>query len=120
MWRAAPRSSSIGPRSAIGAGTRTPPGLLLKEAAEIPTRTEEFEGCPRLADVEVIRYFQEITYTTDEYLDVLCTYSNHRALEASRRAGLLACVRELIDSGYDGRVTKRYLHDLITATRTEA
>ncbi|MCW8376412.1 class I SAM-dependent methyltransferase [Streptomyces justiciae] len=96
----------------------TPPGLLLKEADEIPPPTEEFERCPRFENVAVTRYFQEITYTTDEYLDVLLTYSNHRALDTARREGLLACIRELIDSGYDGRVTKRYLHDLITATRT--
>ena len=98
----------------------TPPGLLLKEAAEIPTPSEEFERSPRFENVAVTRYFQEITYTTDAYLDVLLTYSNHRALDAGRREGLLACIRELIDSGYDGRVTKRYLHDLITATRTES
>ncbi|WP_097260036.1 class I SAM-dependent methyltransferase [Streptomyces sp. TLI_55] len=98
----------------------TPPGLLLKEAAEIPTRAEEFERCPRFENVTVTRYFQEITYTTDAYLDVLLTYSNHRALDAGRREGLLGCIRELIDSGYDGRVTKRYLHELITATRTES
>lgn len=98
----------------------TPPGLLLREADEIPTETDEFERCPRFRNVEVIRHFQDITYTTDEYIDVLLTYSGHRALEAPRREGLLACLRELIDTGYGGRVTKRYLHQLITMTRVEA
>lgn len=96
----------------------TPPGLLLKEADEIPTETAEFESCPRLVDLEVVRHFQDITYTTDEYIDVLLTYSNHRALPEDLRHGLLACVRELLDTRYGGSVTKRYLHELITATRT--
>ncbi|MEU2778862.1 hypothetical protein ABZ646_39885 [Streptomyces sp. NPDC007162] len=60
---------------------------------------------------------QEITYTADRYLDVLLTYSNHRALPEPARNGLLTDIRELIESRYDGAVTKRYWHELITAVR---
>lgn len=97
----------------------TPPGLLLKDAAEIPSETEEFERCPRWENIEVVRHFQDITYTADEYLDVLLTYSGHRALRQDLRHGLLACVRGLIEDQYGGSITKRHLHELITATRTE-
>ncbi|MEU6355873.1 hypothetical protein ABZ896_42275 [Streptomyces sp. NPDC047072] len=48
------------------------------------------------------------------------TYSGHRALDADRRAGLLADIRELIEDGFGGRITKRYLHELIVTTRSEA
>lgn len=98
----------------------TPPGLRLLPSAEIPSDTEEFARCPRLRDLTVTRYEQDITYTSDEYIDVLLTYSGHRALDADRRAGLLADIRELIEDGFGGRVTKRYLHELIVTTRTES
>lgn len=95
----------------------TPPGVRLRPSSEIVPDTEEFESCPRLGDVRVTRFEQDITYTADQYLDVLRTYSGHRALDSTRRAGLLTCVRDLIEKGYGGRITKRYLHELILATR---
>ncbi|WP_030613710.1 class I SAM-dependent methyltransferase [Streptomyces fulvoviolaceus] len=98
----------------------TPPGLRLQEASEIPTDTAEFERCPRFGNVTVTRYAQDITYTADQYIDVLLTYSGHRALDSTLREGLLTCIRELIETHYDGRVTKRHLHELITAPRVEA
>ncbi|MFF7446347.1 MULTISPECIES: methyltransferase domain-containing protein [unclassified Streptomyces] len=96
---------------------QTPPGLLLRRADEIPAQTEELARCPRLENVQAHRYVQDVTYTTAEYLDVLLTYSNHRALGEDLRHGLLACLRELLDTQYDGTVTKRYLHEVVTATR---
>ncbi|WP_234542424.1 class I SAM-dependent methyltransferase [Streptomyces shenzhenensis] len=98
----------------------TPPGLRQTRESELATDTSEFTGSPHFTDVAVHGHGQEITYTTDQYLDVLLTYSNHRALPATARSGLLACVRELIDSRYDGVVTKRYWHELITAVRVGA
>ncbi|WP_069758506.1 class I SAM-dependent methyltransferase [Streptomyces sp. LUP47B] len=95
----------------------TPPGLRLQPSSEIPSDTEEFESCPRFAEVTVTRFEQDITYTTDQYIDVLLTYSGHRALDSTRRDGLLACIGDLIESRHGGRVTKRYLHELIVATR---
>ncbi|MEV5955741.1 class I SAM-dependent methyltransferase [Streptomyces sp. NPDC051987] len=98
----------------------TPPGLRQTREAELATDTTEFTGSPYFTDVTVGGHAQEITYTTEQYLDLLLTYSNHRALARPARHGLLACVRALIDSRYDGVVTKRYWHELITAVRTDA
>ncbi|MEU9156747.1 class I SAM-dependent methyltransferase [Streptomyces sp. NPDC048417] len=95
----------------------TPPGLRQTPESEIATDTAEFTGSPYFTDVTVHGHAQEITYTTDTYLDVLLTYSNHRALPEAARKGLLAGIRELIDSRYGGTVTKRYWHELITAVR---
>lgn len=95
----------------------TPPGLRLQPSSEITSDTEEFESCPRFGDVTVTRFEQDITYTTDQYLDVLLTYSGHRALDSTRREGLVACIRDLIETRHGGRVTKRYLHELIVTTR---
>lgn len=96
----------------------TPPGLLLKDVDQVATDFGEFERDGRCTDVVVRRFAQDITYRTDEYLEVLLTYSNHLALPAPAREGLLSGLRELIEDGYGGTVTKRHLHELLTARRT--
>ncbi|MCX5059809.1 class I SAM-dependent methyltransferase [Streptomyces sp. NBC_00201] len=95
----------------------TPPGLRLLPASEIPTDSGELERSPHFERVVATRHIQDITYTTDQYIDVLLTYSGHRALEETARQGLLTCLRRLIETRHGGTVTKRYLHDLIVATR---
>ncbi|MFD4604890.1 class I SAM-dependent methyltransferase [Streptomyces sp. NPDC058464] len=95
----------------------TPPGLRPTRESDLATDTTEFTGSPHFTGVAVHGHPQEITYTTDRYIDLLLTYSNHRALPEAARNGLLADIRELIDSRYDGVVTKRYWHELITAVR---
>ncbi|MGY5086551.1 class I SAM-dependent methyltransferase [Streptomyces sp. 900105755] len=95
----------------------TPPGLRQTREGDLATDTGEFTGSPHVTDVAVRGHAQEITYTTGQYLDVLLTYSNHRALPEAARNGLLGAIRELIDSRYEGVVTKRYWHELVTAVR---
>jgi SAM-dependent methyltransferase len=95
----------------------TPPGLRLSPANDVPTGAAEFESSDRFGPVEVRRYEWEQSYTTAEYIDLLLTYSGHRALEPARQHGLLTCVTNLIDTGYGGRITKRYLTELTTAPR---
>ncbi|MFG2450870.1 class I SAM-dependent methyltransferase [Streptomyces sp. NPDC048512] len=97
----------------------TPPGLRASDERDVASDTGELDACDRLGPVEVRRFSREITYTTEAYLDVLRTYSGHRALPTPARDGLLACLAGLIDDRHGGRVTKRYLHELITARRVE-
>ncbi|MHC3469977.1 class I SAM-dependent methyltransferase [Streptomyces sp. 7R007] len=96
----------------------TPPGLVLPDAADVATDLGELAEYDRFGPVTVRRHTQDIAYTTDEYIDVLLTYSGHRALDDTARRGLLMCLRQLMDARHGGRVTKRYLHELITAERT--
>ncbi|MET7939544.1 class I SAM-dependent methyltransferase [Streptomyces sp. NPDC005302] len=97
----------------------TPPGLRASDESDVASDTGELDACDRLGPVRIRRFSREITYTTGAYLDVLRTYSGHRALPAPAREGLLACLAGLIDNEYGGSVTKRYLHELITARRVE-
>jgi SAM-dependent methyltransferase len=85
----------------------TPPGLRLPAAAEVP-RAE-------LESAVFRRYAHEHAYSTEEYRDLLLSYSGHRALEAAARRGLLACITGLIDEAHGGRVTKRYMNELAVA-----
>ncbi len=89
----------------------TVPGTRLLTAGDVDTtgHAEEVARSGRFGPTAFRRYEWELTYTTAEYLDVLRTYSGHRALPPRSREGLLECVAGLIDGRYGGRITKRYL-----------
>lgn len=97
----------------------TPPGLRPPAAADVDgaDHAEEVARSGRFGPTVFRRYEQDLTYTTPEYLDVLRTYSGHRALPDAARNGLLACIARLIDGRYGGRVTKRYLIELAVSRR---
>ncbi|MFB9236391.1 class I SAM-dependent methyltransferase [Plantactinospora siamensis] len=96
----------------------TPPGLRLRPAAEVVDEPGEFDRSGRFGPVRFRRYEWEKSYTTDGYLDLLMTYSGHRALPEPARDGLLACLANLIDGNHNGRISKRYLTWLALARRT--
>jgi SAM-dependent methyltransferase len=94
----------------------TPPGgARLPAAAEVPSSSEELDRSHRFGPAMFRRYEWERPYTTAGYLDLLLTYSGHRDLDPASRAGLLDCIARLIDTGYGGRITKRYLTELRVA-----
>ena len=93
----------------------TPPGLRLPAAAEVPAVDDELDRSGRFGSVEFRRYEWERSYSTAGYLEVLCTYSGHRALKPAARARLLGCIAELIDARFGGRISKRYLTELRVA-----
>ncbi|TYR38601.1 class I SAM-dependent methyltransferase [Streptomyces parvus] len=97
----------------------TPPGLRPPAAGEVDNsdHAEEVARSCRFGRTVFRRYERDLTYTTAEYLDVLRTYSGHRALPEAARSGLLACVAGLIDGRHGGRVTKRYLIELGVSLR---
>lgn len=93
----------------------TPPGLRQQTAPEIPADPEDLPG---FAPPQFHRYEWEQPYSTAQYLDLLLTYSNHRALPDAARTGLLACIANLIDTRHGGHLTKRYLTELRLAARS--
>jgi SAM-dependent methyltransferase len=92
----------------------TPSGLRLSPAADVPTTFDESD---RFGPASFRRWEWELDYSAAEYVDLLLTYSGHRALAPQRRDGLLACITRLIDEEHGGRITKRYLTELATARR---
>ncbi|MGW6963765.1 class I SAM-dependent methyltransferase [Streptomyces zaomyceticus] len=92
----------------------TPPGLRLPAAAGIEglDHVEEVGRSGRFGPTVLRRYERDLSYTTSEYLDLLRTFSGHRALPESARNGLLDCIASLIDGRYEGRVTRRSLIEL--------
>ena len=95
----------------------TPPGFRLPAAADLPLDSAELDRSGRFGPATFRRYEWDQPYTMAAYLDVLRTYSGHRALAPAARQGLLECIAHLIDSRYGGRITKRYLTELRVARR---
>src|SRR4051812_4739799 len=95
----------------------TPPGLKLLPAEAIPMEGEEIERSGRFERPRFLRYPTDIPYTTASYIDVLLTYSGHRALGSDAQRGLLDCIAGLIDDRYGGQIVKRYLSELRLARR---
>jgi len=86
-------------------------------AADIPADDYELTASGRFGPATFHRYEWELSYSTSDYLDLLCTYSNHRALPEAARQDLLECVAKLIDD-QGGRIVKRYLAELRIAERS--
>jgi SAM-dependent methyltransferase len=95
----------------------TDPGIRLLDADFIAPDRDEADTSPDFRPAVRRRYRQDLTYSTAAYLELLNTYSGHRALAAARRAGLLACLAELIDRLHGGTITKSYLYELRVAVR---
>ncbi|PZF85271.1 class I SAM-dependent methyltransferase [Jiangella anatolica] len=93
----------------------TPPGLRLTPADDIAPFEDEIDESPLFGPPIRRRYRADVTYDTRGYLDLLSTYSGHRALTPDRRSGLFACIGGLIDDHYGGSVTKAYLYELRVA-----
>jgi SAM-dependent methyltransferase len=85
--------------------------------AEISRAWPEAGQSGLFGQVEVRAYAQDVEYSTEQYLDVLGTYSGHLALDPGRRASLLTCIAEIADREFGGRITKTYGWQLRTARR---
>jgi SAM-dependent methyltransferase len=95
----------------------TPPGLRLQTARDIVEDDRELTSSGRFGPASFHRYEWELPYSTADYLDLLLTYSGHRALPDARQSVLLDAIARLIDGDHGGRVVKRYLTELRIARR---
>jgi hypothetical protein len=89
----------------------------LPTAADIPMDTTELERSGLFEAAIFRRYEWEQSYSAQEYIDVLSTYSGHRGLEEARRRQLFFCIERIIVERYSGRIRKRYLNELRIARR---
>jgi SAM-dependent methyltransferase len=91
----------------------TPPGgSPLPAAANILSSSDELDRSHRFGPATFRRYEWELPYTSSSYLEVLLTYSGHRALDPPAQTGLLDCIVRLIDTVHGGQIIKRYLTEL--------
>jgi SAM-dependent methyltransferase len=93
-------------------------GFVPPVIADLPTTRPELADSPHFASIEHRLYEQVNHYSTASYLDLLRTFSNIRGLDATARDGLLACLGELIDSGFSGTLTRSDTRELWLARAT--
>ena len=84
---------------------------------EIPDAAAEIEASGLFAVVAVRRHVWDVTYTADEYIAVLDTYSGHRTLPDERRRELYERIRRRIEARPERTVTKTHLSLLHVARR---
>jgi SAM-dependent methyltransferase len=78
---------------------------------------DELEASGRFRSVGARRYVWDVTYTADEYVALLNTYSGHGAFDDDTRDRLLARIHRRIEARPDRTVRKTYLALLLVAER---
>ena len=76
---------------------------------EVPDLLAEMEASGCFRALAAPRHVRELVYTAETYIDVLETYSGHRALDAAVREELHRRIRRRIAGRPGGRVVKTYL-----------
>ncbi|MFI5693275.1 class I SAM-dependent methyltransferase [Kribbella sp. NPDC051586] len=78
---------------------------------DVPVDPEGLGRSGLFGSVEFRSYGWDAHYSGTEYLELLSSYSGHRALTIERRDGLYDCIGALIEAA-GGSITKRYLNQL--------
>jgi hypothetical protein len=76
---------------------------------DVPGVGGEIEASGLFQNIAERRYVWDVTYTADEYIAVLDTYSGHRDLAPTKRKRLYDRIHKRVESRPDGKVTKSYL-----------
>lgn len=97
--------------------TTRPGGHRLPSADDVP-RQADTDGSIQFGPATFHRWEWDAQYSAGRYLNLLRTYSGHRALPEPALTNLLGCIDQLIEYEYDGMITKRYLTQLWLARRT--
>ena len=80
-----------------------------KHPDAIPDLHDEIDSSGHFRLLGTRRYVWDVTYSADEYVNVLETYSGHRALDDATRNRLLDRIRRRAEARPDGSVRKTYL-----------
>jgi SAM-dependent methyltransferase len=86
---------------------------------EVDDLRPELEETGLFGEVEVRRYLADVTYSAEEYIAVLDTYSPNRAMEPAKRERLFDLIRRRIEARPGGQVRKTYLFTLNLARRLD-
>ncbi len=85
---------------------------------EIPDDRAEIEASGLFDDVEVRRYIWETSYTADEYIALLDTFSGHISMEPAKREHLYREIRRRIGQRRDPRMRRHWYAILHVARST--
>jgi SAM-dependent methyltransferase len=86
---------------------------------DLPDESAEIAATGLFEDVQVRRYGWETTYTADEYIALLDTFSGHIAMEDAKRAKLYREIRARLARRDDPRLRRHWYAILHVARRQE-
>lgn len=98
-------------------GLSTDPDWRTPEEDEVPAVYPDIDQCDDFARVERRRIRRTMRYTTEEYAGLLSTDSLVLTLTPKAREEFLAAIRSLVDSRYDGQVSRDYLYEIVAARK---
>jgi SAM-dependent methyltransferase len=93
------------------------PNERLKKPSEYEPDVSQVNASGLFERPTVRKYVTEETHSRNEYLDLLSTYSGHRALSEEDRQELFDCIGSLIDRKFGGQIRKVYVNELIVARK---
>ena len=85
---------------------------------QAPDDADEIKASGLFEDGQVRRYVWETSYTADEYIALLDTFSGHIAMEETKRKRLYREIRERITRRRDPRLRRHWYAILHVARRT--
>jgi SAM-dependent methyltransferase len=101
-------------------GEGLPPGTTIPRPEELPDGTAEIEASGLFGEVTARLFDWEISYTADEYIRLLDTFSGHLAMEAWQRDRLYGEIRRRLAERPDGRLRRHWGAVLRVARRRDA
>ncbi|MBD2610941.1 MAG: class I SAM-dependent methyltransferase [Nostoc sp. ZfuVER08] len=84
---------------------------------KVPNKTGEIEQTGLFGEVTYRSYRWDATYNTANYLGLLNTYSGHLNLDSLKKERFFDAIAQLIDTKFNGEITKGYLTTLYVAHR---
>lgn len=100
-------------------GEGMPPGTIWPKPGELPDSRAEIEGSGLFEHVAVRHFDWEITYTADEYIRLLGTFSGHIAMAPWKRDRLHSEIRRRLACRTDGRLRRHWGAVLHVARRRD-
>ncbi|BAY74858.1 type 11 methyltransferase [Nostoc linckia NIES-25] len=82
---------------------------------EVPNKISEIEQTGLFGEVTYRSYRWDATYNTANYLNLLNTYSGHLNLDSLKKARFFDAIAQLINTKFNGEITKGYLTTLYVA-----
>lgn len=79
---------------------------------ELQEERHEVASSPRFAEIVHRRYLCDREYSAAQYCELLGTFSNVLGFAEPIRGGFLACIADLIESRFAGRIVRHDLYDL--------
>jgi SAM-dependent methyltransferase len=89
-------------------GEGLPPGTSWPRPGELPDDAAEIEGSGLFEHVMVRQFDWEISYSAEEYIRLLDTFSGHIAMEAWKRDRLYSEIRRRLTERPDGRLRRHW------------